>query len=203
MKIFLLIAITFLGFSVHGEEIWFSITTTHREGAAWETEVVSVERCAYKHRMIYSTRVVTPRATYDEVFIEGKGYRRTNYGEWITLDWGEDAYALKYKQTRSFIFLDESFLMECDRTKEIEAFIADQKQNISSLELDEGSYEAFKGVITSYRQKPASHRSSLIQITNFEIETFPYADLLTSTTEDAALAANKGPISVTDRDPEK
>lgn len=37
MKIFLLIAITFLGFSVHGEEIWFSITTTHREGAAWET----------------------------------------------------------------------------------------------------------------------------------------------------------------------
>jgi hypothetical protein len=192
MKSFLLTAITFLGFSVQGEEILFSITTTHRETAAWETEVVSVESCAYKDRMIYSQKIVTPRATFETVFIEGKGYHRKNYGKWILLQWDADTHASKYKQIRSFIFLDESFLMECDRTKEIDAFIADQQQKLSSLELDEASYEAFEGVITSYRQKPASHRSSLVQRTNFVIETFPYSDLLNATAKDSALAANRG-----------
>ena len=105
------------------------------------------------------------------------------------MDLGGKKAASNYKRIRSYIFLDESFLAETRRTKAIESFIADQEHNLSSLELDEASYEAFEGAITSYRQKPASHRSSLVQTANFKIETFPYFDLLDATSSKTVVAS--------------
>lgn len=184
MIIRLLILLAIYVGDVKGEEIWFSITTNHREDITQGNEVISVERCIVKDRMVFSEKVITPNLTREIVHLNGETFHRHNYGKWIRGDSTPDDIKVMYNSARRYIFLEESFLRESQRktsdqnfAERVETFVARQEQEKSALDWDGFYYEAFQGAITFFREERKNSHITSVQIANFRIDVFPYSDL--------------------------